>query len=186
MKSRPADLLTWFRIGAAPSIAWVAMEGWRDAFYILLIVSLVSDLVDGPLARRLGQQSAHGARLDTWADGLTLLAGLAGLFMLESELFRPQAGWLLGFLLTYALAAATCLIKFWRLPAYHLYSAKAAALLSGIFVVWLYAFGFSRGLLIGTLFLGMAANLESVLVTLRLRAFRTNMRSLLLVEREDK
>jgi len=180
---RPADLLTWFRIAAAPVIVSMAIVGWRDGFFLLLIASLASDLIDGPIARRLGQQSDRGARLDTWADGLTVLAGLFGLFIFEIEALRPQAGWLLAFLQSYAAAAATCLIKFGRLPAYHLYLAKAGAVLSGVFVMWLYFFGFSRGLLITVICVGVVANVESVLVTVRLKAFRSNIDSVLRVKR---
>lgn len=185
-KVKPADLLTWYRIAAAPFILVAALLGWRDAFYILLILSLLSDLADGPVARGLGHVSARGAKLDTWADGLTVVVGLVGIVGFEGEALRPQMGWLVIFALTYLAAALTCLLKFGKLPAYHLYLSKLGALLSGVFVVWLYALGFSPVLLTITAGTGILANLESVLVTLRLKSFRTNLGSVLLVKRMEK
>ncbi len=183
---RPADWLTWYRILAAPVLLAIALLGWRDAFYILLLLSFASDLVDGTIARALDQVTARGARLDTWADGMTVVAGLIGIYLFESDLLRPYAGWLLAFLQSYAAAAAVCLFKFARLPSYHLYLSKAGAVLSGVFVVWLYVLGFSPGLLILTVCVAVLANVESVLVTLRLKAFRPNLGSLLLVKRGEK
>jgi len=183
---RLADLLTWYRIAAAPVVVAMALLGWRDAFYILLMVSFASDLIDGPVARMLRQTSARGARLDTWADGMTVVVGLIGIYIFESEALRPQAGWILAFLQSYAAAAVVCLFKFARLPSYHLYTSKAAAALSGVFVLWLYLFGFSQGMLILTVCVALIANTESVLVTLRLKAFRTNLPSLLVLKRVEK
>ena len=156
----------------------MAIEGWRDAFFILVIISLVSDLVDGPIARFSGQGSAIGARLDTIADACTLLAGLLGLYFLEGHNLEPELVWLFLFLASYAAAGITSLIKFNTLPAYHLYLSKAAALCAGVFFVWLYLTGFSRPFFLVTVGLGVLANVESLLVTLCLARFRADIRSL--------
>ena len=36
----------------------MALEGRRDAFFILVVISLITDLVDGPIARLGGGQLA--------------------------------------------------------------------------------------------------------------------------------
>ncbi len=172
------NLLSFFRLAAAPVAVWMALEGWRDAFFILVIISLVSDLADGPIARLLGQGSGIGARLDTIADACTLLAGLLGLYVLEGHNFEPELAWLFLFLASYAAAAITALVRFGTLPAYHLYLSKAAAVSAGAFFVWLYLNGFSRPFFLGVVGLGVLANIESVLLTLRLTRFRTDIGSL--------
>lgn len=172
------NLLSFYRLVAAPVAVWMALVGWRDAFFILVIISLVSDLVDGPIARLFGQGSGIGARLDTIADACTLLAGLLGLYVLEGHNFEPELAWLFLFLASYAAAAITALVKFGTLPAYHLYLAKAAAVSAGAFFVWLYLSGFSRPFFHAVVGLGVLANVESVLVTLRLARFRTDIGSL--------
>lgn len=183
------DLITFYRLAAAPVAAGMLLAGQRDAFYVLVIVSLVSDLIDGPIARWRGQQSERGARLDTIADAWTTLVGILGLYVFESATLRPELPWLYLFLATYAAAAFASLAKFRRLPAYHLYLSKAAAFLSGVFFIWLYAAGYSRPLFLAVLALGGLANFESLLATLRLRRFRSDIGSFFLIgalERDEK
>lgn len=177
--------MTVYRLAAAPIAAWMAFAGHRDAFYILVMLSLASDLVDGPIARWLGQSSEIGARLDTIADACTLLAGIAGLFIFERDVLRPELAWLAVFLVSYAAAAAACLAKFRELPAYHLYLSKAAAMGSGVFFTWLYVAGYSRALFLVVIGLGVLANLESLVATLRLKRFRADIGSLLLLSADD-
>lgn len=179
-----ADLFTLFRIGAAPVAAAMALAGQRDAFFILVILSLASDLVDGPVARWSGQASEYGAKLDTVADGATLLTAILGLWLFEADNLRSELPWLGLFLACYGAAALACLVKFGSLPAYHLYLSKAGALGSGAFIVWLYLAGYSRPFFLMLLAVGVAANVESLLVTLRLRHFRTDVGSLFLLRGE--
>ncbi|QFT77050.1 CDP-alcohol phosphatidyltransferase family protein [Erythrobacter sp. THAF29] len=172
-----ADFITGYRIAAAPIVAAMALIGERDAFFILLIISLATDAIDGPISRYTGTTSRRGARLDTIADGLTTLAGLLGLYIFERHLIEPEIGWLYAFLITYAAAGLVCLIKFGVLPSYHLLSSKLGAVLAGLFVIWLYLFGYSREFLIAVIVVGVLANLESLLATLRLKKFRTDISS---------
>ncbi|MEJ2457372.1 MAG: CDP-alcohol phosphatidyltransferase family protein, partial [Novosphingobium sp.] len=169
------NLLTFYRIAAVPVAAWMALAGHRDAFFILIIASLVSDLIDGPIARWFGQESEIGAKLDTVADGGTVCAALLGLYLFEGAILRPEFFWFGLFLISYAAAAAACLARFGELPAYHLYLSKAAALCSGLFFIWLYAVGYSRPFLLMVIGLGTLANGESLLATLRLRHFRADI-----------
>lgn len=178
------NLLSSYRLAAAPVAVWVALEGRRDAFFILVIISLVSDLVDGPIARFFDQGSRIGARLDTIADACTLLAGLLGLYVLERHDLEPELVWLSLFLASYAAAAIAALVRFGDLPAYHLYLSKAAALCAGLFFVWLYAKGFSRPFFLIAVGLGVLANVESLFVTLFLRRFRADIRSLFFLRTE--
>lgn len=159
----------------------MALAGHRDAFFVLIIISMVSDLIDGPIARWLGQDSEIGARLDTIADACTVLAALAGLFIFERETLRPELPWLYLFLASYAAAAVACLAKFGRLPSYHLYLSKIAASSAGAFIVWLYLVGYARPFFLAIVGLGVVANCESLLATLRLKRFRADIGSLLLL-----
>ncbi len=177
-----ADPFTIYRIAAAPVIAGLALAGLRDAFFVALIVSLATDLIDGPLARWLGTASERGARLDTIADGATTLVALLGIGLFERHTLQPEMPWLIAFLVSYAAAAAACVIRFRRLPAYHLYLSKLSAVLAAVFVISLYALGYSQVFLIAVLSVGILANLELVIVTIRLRKFCSDLGSVLLVK----
>lgn len=176
-----ANILTSYRIAAAPVIAGLALGGERDAFFVLLIVSLATDAIDGPIARWTGTTSRLGARLDTIADGLTTLAGLLGLYIFERHLIEPEIEWLYAFLASYTAAGVACLIKFGVLPSYHLLLSKIGAVMAGLFVILLFVFGYSREFLIAALVVGTIANLESLLVTMRLKTFRNDFNTILKV-----
>ena len=172
------SLLTFYRLVAAPVAVWMAFEGHRDGFFILIIISLFTDLIDGPLARWLGQETRFGAKLDTVADSCTLLVGLLGLYLFEVQNLRPEFPWIFLFLVSYAAAALASVFKFGVLPAYHLYSSKTAAFCTALFFIWLFLADYSRAFLLLVIGLGVVANLESLLVTLRLKRFRTDIVSL--------
>lgn len=172
------NLLSLYRLAAAPVAAWMALSGHREVFFVLIVISLATDLVDGPIARSFGQGSAPGARLDSIADACTVLAGVLGMFVFEGHNLRPELPWFSLFLATYAAAIIVSFAKLGVLPAYHLYLSKAAAFCAGLFFVWLFTIGYSRPFFLAVVGLGVLANLESLLVTLVLKRFRSDLGSL--------
>ena len=55
-----ANSLSLFRIVIAPVVAWnIISGGWVTASF-LLVLAIFSDLLDGPIARKKGQESTAG------------------------------------------------------------------------------------------------------------------------------
>ena len=83
--TRDAGLRTWpnlisfLRILALPVFLWVLL-GLDRPFLAAVLLGLISvtDLLDGMLARRLGQVSEIGKMLDPVADRLVVFAGVVG------------------------------------------------------------------------------------------------------------
>jgi phosphatidylglycerophosphate synthase len=74
-----ADVLSLFRVLVALPSAWlVVQEQWLWAS-VLVAVAMLSDLLDGPLARRSGTASAAGGLLDHSCDAVYVSSVLAGL-----------------------------------------------------------------------------------------------------------
>ena len=68
------NLITYLRfLLIAPMIITFILD-MKMYFYIILFVSLLSDFLDGVVARRLNQHSELGKALDPIADGITLFA----------------------------------------------------------------------------------------------------------------
>lgn len=61
-----ANLITCIRILCGVALLFV--PAFSPAFYVLYLVAGVSDMVDGPVARKTGTAGAFGAKLDTAAD----------------------------------------------------------------------------------------------------------------------
>ncbi len=68
------NLMSFCRILIVPIFAWLYFEGQVLAAFILLVLSGLSDLFDGKIARKLNQVSEMGKMLDPIADKLTVIA----------------------------------------------------------------------------------------------------------------
>ena len=70
----PANLLTLARIPLA--LGLLAVPPLSPAFFLLYVLSGVTDMLDGPVARRTHTESRTGAKLDSLADAVFLAAVL--------------------------------------------------------------------------------------------------------------
>mgnify|MGYP001322019040 CR=1 FL=1 len=71
-----ADSLTLFRLFVGLPIIILLSNGFIKASWILILLSGISDLADGYLARKAGGGTAWGARFDPLADKVALAAPL--------------------------------------------------------------------------------------------------------------
>jgi len=98
-----ANRITFFRIALAPLLAglfsaWVAWKdpAWLVAVWVVFLVSEFTDILDGWVARKLGQTSDLGKLLDPFSDVISrltlflllLLVGLAPLWFFLIVLYR--------------------------------------------------------------------------------------------------
>jgi len=135
------NALSALRLAVVPTLLWVAWLGEGGLFLFLVTAALASDIVDGWLARALGQESAAGCRLDSLAD-LTLWLSLP----LCTWWLRPDFVWaeapriaalLVGFFVPMLYAYA----KFGAMTSYHTWGAKLTANLLGASLLVLWADG---------------------------------------------
>lgn len=105
------NLLSSLRIALAPAMLGAAYSNSPAGFSILLVLALVSDAIDGPLARSAGTASVVGQRLDRWGDGLTTVAGAAGIGFLWLETVEREWAWMLVAALGYLMIGLQRLIE---------------------------------------------------------------------------
>ena len=90
------NVVSCVRFLLLPGLLGLAWLGRDRLFLLVLTLSLLTDLLDGQLARWLNQRTELGAKLDSWADLATWLAlPLCG-WWLRSEALRQEALWLAG------------------------------------------------------------------------------------------
>jgi len=123
------NCLSASRLVLVPVLLYLAYHGQSNPFLILLAASLLTDGLDGYLARRWNQCSELGVKLDSWGDLFTYGAMLFGLILLWPEVFQREKWFFLLGLGTYCVPTLSCLLKFHELPRYHTWSAKLAAIL---------------------------------------------------------
>ncbi|MFQ3263707.1 MAG: phosphatidylglycerophosphate synthase [Porticoccaceae bacterium] len=124
-----ANLLSFLRLFLVPALVWLALQGHAEWFLAVLVVSLVSDIFDGYLARKLNQVSDFGAKLDSWGDSLTYACMIFGLYHIWPAIFTEQKAYLLSATLSFIIPLVFALMKFGEYPSYHTLGAKVAAVL---------------------------------------------------------
>lgn len=121
------DLLSGFRLVAAPLLLLLAWQGRATAFGVVLLLAFASDALDGFLARRLGLASPRGARLDSLGDLAFWSVIPFAVAWLRPDLLvaaAPEVAVLVGCLVVPTVVG---LVRFRRFTSYHTWGAKLTA-----------------------------------------------------------
>ena len=119
------NLLSGARIVVMPVVLLTAIAGSQRWFLILVAASLATDVLDGFLARRLNAFSDFGRKLDSAADYLTMITGLAGIAILWPEIVQRELPWIAAGLTAFFGLIVFGFIRLGHPPCYHTWAAKA-------------------------------------------------------------
>jgi len=177
------NALSLARLLAAPVLIGLAVAHYERAFAILLITALITDILDGWIARRLQLQSPLGAMLDSAGDVTTLLAAAIGIAAFHADVWQQHllaislvlGGWLVECVLA--------LLRYGRLSSFHTYASKAAGYALGFFVAALFAVAFVPWLFYLAAALSLVSTFEELLLLWQLPEWRADVRGLWWVRR---
>ncbi|HIK16183.1 MAG TPA: CDP-alcohol phosphatidyltransferase family protein [Leptolyngbyaceae cyanobacterium M33_DOE_097] len=65
------NLLSIYRLVVFPVLVFAILKQQEQLFSFLFFISLITDILDGWIARTFHMESELGAKLDSWADTLT-------------------------------------------------------------------------------------------------------------------
>lgn len=183
------NTLTVTRLAGIPFLLILALAGQPVAVLLLGLLLVLTDWLDGVLARALHQQTPLGAKLDTIADVLLGLSLVLCVAWLDWSFLARHRNVVVTVLGSYGLSAAACLAKFGIWPSYHNYLAKLGMTLGSLTGLALLAkaagwidwpldslFWLTAGVI-------TLANLEALAITLRLRHPRSNVGSIFSLRR---
>ncbi len=182
-KLNAANLLTGFRLVAAPILLGFAWFNWPIAFLVLLAVSFLSDVLDGYVARRLEQTSSFGARLDTWSDGVIYSTIAVSSWWLWPDIVREQAPYVWSVVASFTLPMLVGVSKFKTFTSYHTWSVKVAAAMMGSSIYPLFLLRIDWPFQIAT-FVCVLAAIEEIAITILMPEPHSNVRSLVWVIKE--
>jgi CDP-diacylglycerol--glycerol-3-phosphate 3-phosphatidyltransferase len=171
-----ANLLSLFRIAAAPFLLFVAYLGMERGFYILFALMLVSDALDGIIARALNQTSELGSKLDSYGDILTYFTAPLAIWWLFPEVIEKEKSYIFAAITIFVLPALFALVKFGKLASYHTWITKVSAVLMSFGVAVLVLFKSPDLFHIAVFFLIVEA-VENIAITLILPMPKTDVRS---------
>jgi len=170
------NLLSLFRIIAAP---FLLLSGWLEMptlFFVLFGLMLLSDVLDGFIARILDQSSEEGARLDSYGDILTYLSTPMAAWWLWPNMIKEELYYIIAAIIIYILPAFFALIKFGKLASYHTWITKISAILMSAGVILL--LGFEKPLLFHmVIYFLVLEMLENIAITMILPKPKSNIPS---------
>ena len=131
------NFLSSFRMGLVPVLLLLAWEGLGKWFLLFLVVSLITDIADGFIARRFNATSELGAKLDSWADFATYLALPFCAWWLRPDAIRAEAMSIGMIVVFYVTPIVIGFLKYRKLTSYHTWLAKVCAVAAGaVFLVF--------------------------------------------------
>ena len=150
------NILSLYRLFSFPVVLYFIVTKNQPVFVSLLIFNLITDILDGYIARKYHMETEFGARLDSLADEGTYILGLTGIYIFKKAELDPYSFGLMLFAGSYGLSLIIGLVKFKMLPCLHLFSSKTGAYMQGFFFFMLFVFGFYHLLFYITLIWGIA------------------------------
>lgn len=130
-----ADWFSFYRLFAAPFLLALVWYDLRDYFSWFLLLSYSTDAIDGFLARKLKIESPRGSQLDSLGDQVTLIVGLIGLYVFETEFIEAHLWIIVVAFIPYIIQMLMAYFKYGKATAFHTYFAKLSAIIQATFIL---------------------------------------------------
>jgi len=180
------NLITIYRLLAFPFILYFAITGKESLFAIFLVINLLTDALDGFIARRFMMETEIGAKLDSFADNLTYLLVFLGIYIFKLQEILPYIVSFLIFIACLLFTVAFSLIKFRKFPSLHMYTTKIGGYLQGAFFVCLFTVGFIVPFYYFVICWGIMGAVESIAIQMIIPEMRSNVKGIYWVLKERK
>lgn len=180
------NIISFYRLIMFPVVLVLALLGIEKWFVILFCINLVTDILDGFIARRFNLVTKFGAALDNLADMGTYILALFGVFLFKWEDFEPHAWLLYLFLAIFVISYIVAFARFGKIPGLHLYGPVIAGYLQGLFFFVLFVWGFSLWFYYIALGWGVLAYIDKILVLLKTDDIRPGLKGIYWVMKENK
>lgn len=172
------NILSLYRILIFPFILWLVLSGNERLFALFITISLISDLLDGLIARTFNMQTKIGALLDSWADLGTYILAFLAIALFKWEEIKPYSFMLYLFAAIMALSYIIVFVKFKGLIGLHTYMFKLTGYLQGAFIISLFVWGFYLVPYYICLVWGTLACIEEMIIILILKQPQSNVKGL--------
>jgi cardiolipin synthase (CMP-forming) len=180
------NIFSFYRLLAFPFILYFAITGQENLYFILMMINLVTDVLDGLIARAFNMQTDFGARLDSVGDMGTYVLAVIGILTFKAAEFQPHLVSFWIFIVLLAALFVVSVLKFKRLPSLHLYSWKIGGYIQGLFFFVLFVFDFYPVLYYIMVLWGIFSCLEHIGVQLVMKRMESNQKGLYWVLKSRK
>ena len=170
------NCLSMFRMACAPALLYLAWIGRADIFVVLLVLALLSDAVDGTIARKYKQVTDLGAKLDSWGDFSIYMTVPLCAWWLWPDLIRQEAPSVAAVVAGFAVPIFIGFMKYRRLTSYHTWAAKFSAVVLSVATLVMILFDLTWPFEIAAVILALSA-LEEIAITMTLPEWQSNVPS---------
>ena len=175
--------IPWALIGlravACPLLVVGALRGWAGGWLgTIVVVALLSDIYDGILARRWGNETARLRVSDSVTDTFFYLGVLAALWIREPQVVQGNWQWFVALLGFETFRYGFDFWKFGKVASYHSYLSKLWGLVIVVAVVGVLSFGGLRWLIWVALVFGIVVNAEGLVMSLMLPRWKNDVKTL--------
>jgi len=179
------NLLSFYRLITFPFILWLVYLGEEKLFAIFLCVNLITDILDGLIARTFNLRTKFGASLDSLADNGTYILAFLGIYVFKIEQLSTVF-WMLWLLIVLFFSGVfLSILKFKKWPSLHLYSTKIAGYVQGFFFFSLFAWNYFPNLFYTAMVLGYIASIEEISALLILKEMKSDAKGLYWILKES-
>jgi CDP-diacylglycerol--glycerol-3-phosphate 3-phosphatidyltransferase len=132
------NAITFYRLLAAPVLLTLLFYEQLTVFKWLLVVSFLTDAIDGYLARKYKVSSVFGSILDSVSDDLTIAVAIVGIILVNPEFLTKELMLVVVQVLLFITQICFALIRYRKISSFHTYLAKFVTIFQGIFLVLFY------------------------------------------------
>ena len=172
------NILSLYRILIFPFILYLIIVEKESLFALFITISLLTDILDGLIARVFKMQTAIGARLDSWADLGTYILAFLAIYIFKWNEIAPYSFLLVVFAIVMFVSYILVFLKFKGLIGLHTYMFKITGYVQGAFIIVLFVWGFKVWYYYFSISWGILACIEEILIILILSKPASNVKGL--------
>lgn len=181
-----ADWFSFYRIIASPILIALVFFDQQLIFTWLLLISYLTDAIDGFLARKLKITSSRGSQLDSFGDQITLVVGLIGLFYFETEFIKENLIIIVIAFIPYIIQMIIAYSKFGKATAFHTYLAKFSAFVQATFILWSLFFNPVYVLFYIMIGIGILETIEEITLIFMYKDWTSDVKSIFWALKDEK
>lgn len=172
----PPNIVSMIRVFMAPVLLLLAYNQNISAFFIVLVFTLSTDVLDGFLARRLNMITELGSHLDSWGDFIIYTTLAISAWWLWPDVIKEEMIYVLAIILSFVIPVLVGIIKFHTLTSYHTWSVKLAVLITLISYIVVFI-GWSRWPIYLAAAVSVIAAIEEISITIIMKHEHADVRS---------
>jgi cardiolipin synthase (CMP-forming) len=181
------NIISTARLLSIPIMIYCLITGNKELFQWLLLGALLSDILDGFIARTFKMVTRLGSMLDAMADTLMYFVVIPAIIIFQMDFLKQQWIPLAAFFAVFIAEKIKTFIKFKKFfNSFHNYLAKAMGYVHGSFILSLFFFGYQWFLFYPAIAIGIISAVEDMIVSSIVTTYENDTKGLYWVLKRKK